>query len=192
MLPGMERALPIQDEPEAIPVVKDCGDCTGCCGPSSLHVPGVFGAWEQCPHSRFKRCEIYADRPNECRDYQCMWSLAPAWPPELRPDRCGFIGIFQERESRDHLDVVFCEAPPGVKPRLLGQAIVHLLTGCREAGATRITLLYGDESRTPMVEIDVPFSEVSGRPEQEVALEILGLWNLTPPLTWEGHHPSLE
>jgi hypothetical protein len=107
-----------------------------------------------------------------------MWTLASAWPAELRPDRCGFIGIFQERESRSHLDVVFCEVPPGVRPRLLGKAIVHLLENCREVGATRITLLYGDESRAPKVEIDVPFSEVSDRPDEEVALEILGLWAL--------------
>ncbi len=55
---------------------------------------------------------------------------------------------------------------------------MHLLACCREAGATRITLHYGDESRTPKVEIDVPFSELSGRPDDEVALEILGLWDL--------------
>ncbi len=193
MLPGMERALPIQNEPEGTPFVKDCGDCTACCGPSSMRVPGVFGAWERCPHLQSKRCGIYADRPGECRDFLCMWSLASAWPAELRPDRCGFIGIFQERESRSHLDVVFCETPPGVRPHLLGKAIVHVLEGCREVGATRITLLYGDESGTPNVEIDVPLSELSGSPDEEVALEILELWNLAlpPALTPEGHLPSL-
>lgn len=188
MLRGVEPAHTIRDEPEATPFVKECGDCTACCGPSSLHVPGVFGAWTRCPHSGRKRCEIYADRPGECRDYQCVWTLASAWPAELRPDRCGVIGIFRERESRDHLDVVFCETPPGVKPRRLAEAIVHLLAGCREAGATRITLHYGDESRTPKEEIDVSFRELSGRPAEEVALEILGLWDLAvgSPLTSTG------
>ena len=173
MLNGMER---LQRAAETAGLNKKCGNCTACCGPSSLHVPGVFGAWERCPHARAKTCGIYTDRPRECRDYQCMWTQASAWPSELRPDRCGFIGIYNEGESEDHLHVVFCEAPPGVKPHLLGRAIMLLLTSCRDRGSTRITLLYGDQSLEPKVEIDVPFTELADRPGEEVALEVLGLW----------------
>lgn len=45
-----------------------------------------------CTHFRRGRgCDIYEDRPSECRGFNCGWLLTPALPDEWRPDRAGFL-----------------------------------------------------------------------------------------------------
>lgn len=115
-----------------------------------------------------------------------MWTGMSPWPAELRPDRCGFMGILQARTSREHLDIVFCETPPGVKPHRLAEALVLVMEDCRQAGTTRLTLLYGGQDRSPQVEIDVPYREIADRPYETVALEILELWGFEAPAAATG------
>lgn len=68
-----------------------CGECGLCCkllGAPSLGKPPR----KRCVH--FRRaggCAIYADRPGECRGFNCAWLLTPALGPEWRPDRAGFL-----------------------------------------------------------------------------------------------------
>jgi uncharacterized protein len=71
---------------------RPCGDCTMCCklpaAPAPLNKPA--GVW--CQHcDKGKGCRIYADRPQGCRDYMCLWKVMPDFPEELRPDRCKVI-----------------------------------------------------------------------------------------------------
>jgi hypothetical protein len=45
-----------------------------------------IGAW--CKHCAPKKgCNIYPERPEECRTFHCGWLLDPDMPEELRPDR---------------------------------------------------------------------------------------------------------
>ena len=45
-----------------------------------------------CTHfRRGKGCDIYEDRPTECRGFNCGWLLTPALSDEWRPDRAGFL-----------------------------------------------------------------------------------------------------
>jgi hypothetical protein len=64
------KILPLADQPEG----KDCKDCK----------PG-------------SGCQIYADRPKVCRDFECVWLQShtqrtnQGLPLSLRPDKCDVL-----------------------------------------------------------------------------------------------------
>jgi hypothetical protein len=48
------------------------------------------GIW--CSHVVHGRgCAIHPDRPETCRGYQCLWTLASVLDERWRPDRAGFV-----------------------------------------------------------------------------------------------------
>ena len=73
-----------------IPLVptSPCGPCTLCC--KVMGVKDVTPAGEWCQHAKKSRgCAIYDDRPQPCRDFQCLWVMGQfgEGAVELRPDR---------------------------------------------------------------------------------------------------------
>lgn len=68
-----------------------------CCrlpaAPPSPQIPEGKPPWQWCGHCEpgKARCRIYAERPQGCRDYNCLWKVQPTFPEELRPDRCKVI-----------------------------------------------------------------------------------------------------
>src|SRR5579864_65286 len=79
-----------------------CGTCTQCC--KFMGISGTLRGrpfkkpaheWcEQCDIG--KGCRVYADRPQACSDFQCLWlqdklSGPNLMPDELRPDRCRVV-----------------------------------------------------------------------------------------------------
>lgn len=70
---------------------RSCGECGMCC--KLLSAPSLGKPPRKwCTHfRRGKGCDIYEDRPNECRGFNCGWLLTPALPDEWRPDRAGFL-----------------------------------------------------------------------------------------------------
>lgn len=67
-----------------------CGTCTLCCKTLRVDELGKPGnSW--CAHcSVGKGCEIYNDRPQSCRDFECVWLQSQRHgklPLELRPDQ---------------------------------------------------------------------------------------------------------
>lgn len=80
------------------PQAAGCGGCTLCCKvmviPDLTPEPKPANEW--CRHCDIGRgCSIYADRPQTCRDYACVWlasqGTAQEMPPDLRPDRCRVV-----------------------------------------------------------------------------------------------------
>jgi hypothetical protein len=69
---------------------RTCGECSACC--TVLSVPRLKGPNETCRHARRMQpvCGIYPSRPEQCRDYACLW-LSGVAPKRMRPDRCGVI-----------------------------------------------------------------------------------------------------
>lgn len=156
---------------------KACGDCTACCGPYSLGVPGVFEPFERCPHAEVSCCGIYATRPGGCRAFQCLWSRVPEWEEELRPNRCGFIGLVRET-APDHMSVVFSETVEGVDPRLFREALGHVLQTCRELGTQRLTLNLMAQDQVPRAEIDAPFGTKSQASDAMIIMGAVRLWKV--------------
>ncbi len=68
---------------------RTCGSCTGCCyvgGVTSLGKP----AYQTCTHASTKGCAIYSTRPQECRDYACLW-IEGEFADGDRPDQIGLM-----------------------------------------------------------------------------------------------------
>jgi hypothetical protein len=56
----------------------------------------VKPAHEKCNHCTSSGCSIYADRPEACATFECLWLASQkvpslAFPAALRPDRCGVV-----------------------------------------------------------------------------------------------------
>jgi hypothetical protein len=72
---------------------RECGACTACCKelailePSLKKLPGVL-----CRHcTDGKGCSIYAERPQVCRSYYCLWRRLPNMDASWRPDLSGIL-----------------------------------------------------------------------------------------------------
>lgn len=68
---------------------RSCDDCRACCtemGVDEIKKP----VGETCKHLCSTGCGIYAERPQSCRDFHCMWRVGFGRLME-RPDRVGFF-----------------------------------------------------------------------------------------------------
>ena len=97
---------------ELVPAVKEgrrCGACTLCCKVMTveeLHKPN--GKW--CPHCvQGRGCAIYADRPNECRVFQCGYLLSPELGEHWLPSRSKLVVAFKP----DGMEIII-HVDPGV------------------------------------------------------------------------------
>jgi hypothetical protein len=69
---------------------RQCGSCTLCC--TVMGVPSISkDRDERCTYMRQGRCSVYAQRPGECREFNCLW-LMGLLPNELRPDKVKAVG----------------------------------------------------------------------------------------------------
>jgi hypothetical protein len=69
----------------------ECGGCTLCCKLLELHeIPSDRGVWcSECDPK--KGCKIYTVRPDECKQFRCMWLQMENVGIELRPDKSHVI-----------------------------------------------------------------------------------------------------
>lgn len=89
---------------------KSCGDCMMCCtileieefkkdaGPACVHCMASGG------------CDIYATRPQLCRDFECEWLTDRKLPPQFRPDRLGSI-LMEAHDTDEYRAVCAPERP---------------------------------------------------------------------------------
>ena len=70
---------------------RSCGACTLCC--KILAVPEIGKPADRwCQHVvQGKGCAIHAERPRQCRSFDCLWLLEPALGPEWKPDKAKFV-----------------------------------------------------------------------------------------------------
>src|SRR5215212_9198972 len=85
-----------------LPVVRSCDGCTLCCkvmGVQALAKPR--GTW--CGHCQIGRgCGAYAERPQECIEFNCGYLVLPHLTPEWKPAVCHLIissGVSNDRLS---------------------------------------------------------------------------------------------
>jgi hypothetical protein len=72
-------------------MARSCGDCNLCC-----KIPGVSALQKKnltwCAHCDIgKGCKIYETRPQECREFRCLWLDDETLPPEFAPTRARFV-----------------------------------------------------------------------------------------------------
>ncbi|XAL98153.1 hypothetical protein OT109_11150 [Phycisphaeraceae bacterium D3-23] len=73
---------------------RECGSCTACCTVLAIE-PLSKPAFSDCAHacgdlSSGGGCAIYADRPDCCRDFACLW-LQGHMAHDDRPDKLGVV-----------------------------------------------------------------------------------------------------
>ena len=70
---------------------KACGECTLCCKVMAIEaLQKPVGSW--CAHCRPRQgCEIYADRPTECRSFSCLWLVNDLLDRRWKPSRSRFV-----------------------------------------------------------------------------------------------------
>ena len=79
-------------EAPPLPGKKECGSCTLCCTwleASELDPPKP--AMVRCPHLTRKGCGIYETRPQQCRDFYCVWAAGLWGGINVRPDVTGVL-----------------------------------------------------------------------------------------------------
>jgi hypothetical protein len=85
---------------EPTPPVRSCDGCTLCCkviGIKALEKP--MGTW--CKHcAPTSGCTIYAERPEECRTFNCGYLLEPALGPEWKPSESRIVLLTEANGKR--------------------------------------------------------------------------------------------
>lgn len=95
--------------------MQECGKCTACCIVLEIKETNSK-ANEICQHCNpGVGCKIYADRPQGCREFACMWLQMPHVHPDLRPDNCGIV--FEKFSD----DVIVGATSGAVAERVIGQ-----------------------------------------------------------------------
>lgn len=121
--------------------MRACDSCTKCCEGyvtgEAKNIP--FYPGNPCHFQSCKGCSIYNDRPNLCREFNCVWveenSPLPEW---MYPKICNIIVSRKEyAPGKDYLEIV--EAGETLKSKVLSWFIFYYFR-------TQIPLAYQIES----------------------------------------------
>jgi hypothetical protein len=79
---------------------RTCGTCTLCCKVIAIIELGKpAGSW--CRHcAPGTGCAIYAERPGECRTFNCAWLTWADLPDDWKPERSRIVLVFHADGNR--------------------------------------------------------------------------------------------
>ena len=82
-------------KPQLVPG-RACGTCMMCCKvPYIKEFEKPAGVW--CKHAAAgKGCVIYAERPESCRNFYCLWMQDARFGPEWKPEKAKFVTYIQQ------------------------------------------------------------------------------------------------
>jgi uncharacterized protein len=90
-----------------------CGSCRMCC--KVLTIPDFAGkpdADDWCSHACNKGCAIYPQRPQVCRDFNCMWLLDQRLPDYWFPAKSKIVINFKLTGDNNYVGFVVDPAYP--------------------------------------------------------------------------------
>ncbi|MGL6043519.1 MAG: YkgJ family cysteine cluster protein [Sandaracinobacteroides sp.] len=133
---------------------RTCGTCTACCVFLQIESGGIEKpAGVACRHlTECSGCAIYADRPQVCRSYNCLWRSVDALPEDWRPDRSGILMQLDDLPAGpdDPFSVlVILIGPPEL---MLNERFAALAGGFIESG-TALHLTYLAEPGRPSLRL---------------------------------------
>ena len=108
-------------------MANECGTCTLCCKLIGVEELNKYpGKW--CKHcTPGKGCNIYTDRPQSCRNFECGYISAGNLPSNLsvnyRPDHCHFIITGESKE----LDATIIHVDPNYPNAMKSHEGKHIL-----------------------------------------------------------------
>lgn len=96
--------------------MRDCGDCGQCCHGrltfSDVSKTGeniIVSEGVTCFKLVDEKCSIHEDRPDICRNWQCVWSIDEGLPEWLQPSRCGFMIWNPSDVTPDYYSIAFSD-----------------------------------------------------------------------------------
>jgi uncharacterized protein len=112
----------------AAAIGRSCGACTMCCKVLEIeHFEKPAG--RLCMHCRPEHgCSAYADRPQVCRDYECLWLTERDIPIALNPNKLGAL-LMEDPDSDEYQAVCDPSRPMAWRHPLMFK---HLVTKAKE------------------------------------------------------------
>jgi hypothetical protein len=118
-----------ESQPIRSPVSRECGSCRVCC--VQLPIPaGVVAADAKpakvaCGCLCSAGCNVYANRPRLCADFQCAWLSGRSWPDAWRPDHSGLLCL-RERVRGQPMAAVYEVLPDALHRARTSAILVEL------------------------------------------------------------------
>jgi hypothetical protein len=147
---------------------RSCGECTLCCKVMAIEaLAKPAGSW--CMHCRSGYgCQIYAERPAECRDYACLWLLDERLGPHWKPSKSRLVLT----TSEDGIEV---RCDPGFPDAWRKEPYHSQIQQWAAAGETHdVTVLVVIGERMILVAAEQEFDLGIVRPDQRIVREIEG------------------
>lgn len=119
--------------------MRACGSCTLCCKVMKVNeLDKPVGQW--CKHCvTTNGCQIYPDRPQSCRDFQCLW-LQGHLPEDWKPNKIKTVLWMEQDEV-----LMWHEDPNGPETSRHGET-AETLQRMVEAGAV-VVIVRGQTRR---------------------------------------------
>lgn len=119
-----------------LPVIENtgrsCGGCTACCTVLAVDELRKPMRWA-CDHLTCGGCRVYAERPQSCRDFNCLWLRGEiAGDESTRPDRLGVLFDYYQSAASDESRLVAFEVWEGAFHEPASAQIIAALAASRE------------------------------------------------------------
>ena len=147
---------------------RSCGDCTLCCKIMAVEaLAKPAGRW--CRHCKPGRgCLIYDTRPNECRNYSCLWRTDRWFGEHWKPSRSKLVLTLSEDGIEIRCDPGFPDA--WRKEPFHGE--IRTLAASGEAHDVTVLVIIG--GRMILVSSDREFDLGVVGPDQRIVREYVG------------------
>ena len=152
----------------ASPTEKRCGECTLCCKVMAIEtLSKPAGGW--CGHCKPGHgCLIHAERPDECRDFACLWLTDARLGPEWKPNRAKLVLT----TSEDGIEV---RCDPGFPDAWRKEPYRNQIRQWAASGETHdVTVLVIVNERMILVTAEQEFDLGVVLPDQRIVREIEG------------------
>lgn len=148
---------------------RDCGSCTLCCKVyDNPDVGSVAGSW--CQHCQPGRCcNIYATRPQQCRDFFCLWMTQAFLGPEWKPDKARFVLTMDPATSW-----LFAQVDPGAPQAWRKEPYLTQLRRWAAAGNRPVVVFLNKSATAILPDRDVPLGVIAADERLVLREELAG------------------
>lgn len=135
---------------------RSCGSCALCCKVYDVPaVPMTAGSW--CPNCQpGKGCRIYEARPQQCRDFLCLWITQDFLGPEWKPERSRFV-LTMDGGSR----LLHAQVDPGASQAWRKEPYYSQFRRWAAAGSRPVIVFVGKTATAVTAQGEVPLGQVS-------------------------------
>jgi len=147
---------------------RECGECTLCCKVMAIEeLAKPVSSW--CPHCKPGRgCLIYADRPAECRTYNCLWLIDERFGPHWKPSKSKLVLT----TSQDGIEIRCDPGFPDAWRKAPFRSEIQALATSGEVYDVAVIVIIGE--RMILVASDREFDLGIVQPDERIVRELKG------------------